>query len=30
MMGGFIVLAGAGLFLYVVFTVSYIDKKMSK
>lgn len=30
MLNGFIVLAGAGLLLYVVFTVSYIDKKMSK
>ncbi|MCA1023817.1 hypothetical protein [Halobacillus litoralis] len=29
-MGGFFVLAGAGLLLYVVLTVSYMDKKMSK
>ncbi|WP_027953713.1 hypothetical protein [Halobacillus kuroshimensis] len=30
MMGGFFVLVGVGLFLYVVFTVSYMDKKMRK
>lgn len=30
MMGGFFVLAGLVLLLYVVFTVSYMDKKMSK